>query len=38
MAHGLAKLLVEGALDPGRYGSGDAAALAHEVLKQNPLV
>jgi AcrR family transcriptional regulator len=38
MAHGLAKLLVEGALDPRRYGSGDAVTLAGEVLKTNPLV
>jgi AcrR family transcriptional regulator len=38
MAHGLAKLLVEGALDPRRYGSDDAAALAGEVLKTNALV
>jgi AcrR family transcriptional regulator len=38
MAHGLAKLLVEGAIDPRRYGSADAVELAGEVLKANPLV
>jgi len=32
LAHGLAKLLVEGGLDPARYGARDAAELARRTL------